>query len=72
MAGDLIEHGAVGGVAGGDLQRHHLALVVDHEGPLEPIEPPHGGLATGGQAVEDPWRSMRRLWQTASLVASAK
>src|SRR4051794_34654172 len=26
MAGHLVQHGAVGGVAGGDLQRHDLAL----------------------------------------------
>jgi hypothetical protein len=31
MLGHLIQHGAVGGVAGGDLQRHDLAFVVDHE-----------------------------------------
>src|SRR3954454_7247411 len=53
VLGDLTEHGAVGGVAGGDLQRHDLALVVDHEMQLEAIEPAHGGLAAGGQAVED-------------------
>jgi hypothetical protein len=52
--GHLVQHGAVGGVAGGDLQRHDLALVVDHEVQLEPIEPPHAGLAPRGQAVEDP------------------
>src|SRR3954447_19741247 len=54
VLGDLVEHGAVGGVAGGDLQRHDLALVVDHEVQLEAIEPAHGGLAAGGQAVEHP------------------
>src|SRR3954454_675846 len=49
---DLIEHAAIGGVAAGDLQRHDLALVVDHEVQLEPIEPPHAGFAACGQAVE--------------------
>src|SRR3954470_13802941 len=70
--GDLIEHGAVGGVARGDLQRHDLALVVDHEVQLETIEPAHGGLAAGARPLKTLWRSMRRLWQTASLVESAK
>ena len=49
---DLIEHAAIGGVAGGDLQRHDLALVVDHEVQLEPIEPAHAGFAACSQAVE--------------------
>src|SRR3954465_4395793 len=53
MAGHLVQHGAVGGVAGGDLQRHDLAFVVDHEVQLEAVEPSHAGLAARGQAVED-------------------
>src|SRR3954453_19713237 len=51
--GDLVQHGAVGSVAGGNLQRHDLALVVDHEVQLETIEPAHAGLAAGGEVVED-------------------
>src|SRR6476661_9074966 len=54
MPGHFIQHGAVGGVAGGDLQRHDLALVVDDEVQLEAEKPPHAGLAARGQAIEDP------------------
>src|SRR3954452_16171755 len=53
VPGDLIQHGAVGGVAGGDFQGHDLALVVDHEVQLEAEKPPHAGLAARGQAIED-------------------
>src|SRR3569832_2362078 len=53
MAGHLVQHGAGGGVAGGDGQRHDLAFVVDHEGQLEAVEPSHAGLAARGQAIED-------------------
>ena len=49
----IIQHGAVGGVARGDLQRHDLALVVDDEVQLEAIKPPHAGLAACRQSVED-------------------
>src|SRR3954467_14011730 len=64
VAGDLVEHGAVGGVAGGDLQRHDLALVVDHEVQLEAIEPPSSGHSNGYTAGTfgqlRPWRSAAR------------
>ena len=53
VPGDLIQHGAVGGVAGGDFQGHDLALVVDDEVQLQAEKPPHAGLATRGQAIED-------------------
>src|SRR3954463_6279210 len=53
VPGDLIQYGAVGGVAGGDFQGHDLALVVDEEVQLEAVEPSHAGLATRGQAIED-------------------
>src|SRR3954447_21170386 len=49
----LIQHGAVGGVAGGDFHGHDLALLVDHEVQLEAEKPPHAGLAARGQAIED-------------------
>src|SRR3954467_7436867 len=45
VPGDRIQHGAVGGVTGGDLHRHDLALVVDDEMQLEAEKPPHAGLA---------------------------
>src|SRR3954447_14851948 len=48
VPGDLIEHAAVGDVPRGDLQRHDLALVVDHEVQLEAEKPSHGSLAAGG------------------------
>ena len=35
MPGHVIQHGAVGGVAGGDFHGHDLALVVDDEVQLE-------------------------------------
>src|SRR6185437_415842 len=63
MLADRIEHGAVGGVAGGDLQRHDLALVADHEVQLEAKKPPSSGHSNGyaagtfGQPC--PWRSCR-------------
>jgi hypothetical protein len=53
MPGDLIQHGAVGGVAGGEFQGHDLALVVDDEVQLAAEKPPHAGLAARGQAIED-------------------
>ena len=53
MLGDLVQHGAVGRVAGCDLQRHDLAVVVDDKVQLEPIEPPHTRLAACGQAIKD-------------------
>jgi hypothetical protein len=53
VLGDLIQHGAVGGVAGGDLHGHDLALVVDGEVQLEAEKPPHASLAARGQAIED-------------------
>ena len=52
MAGHLVQHGAVSGVAGGDLQRHDLAFVVDHEVQLEAVEPSHAGLAARGKTIE--------------------
>ena len=52
VLGHRVEHGAVGGVAGGDFQRHDLALVVDHEVQLEAVEPAHAGLAACGEALE--------------------
>jgi hypothetical protein len=66
LAGYLVQHGAVGGVAGGDLQRHDLALVVDHEVQLEPIEPAHAGLAARRQAVKD------RMAVDAAIVADGE
>src|SRR5215212_699229 len=53
VPGDLIQYGAVGGVAGGDFQGHDLALMVDDEVQLEAEKPPHAGLATRSQAIED-------------------
>ena len=53
VSGHLIQHGAVGGVAGGDFHGHDLALVVDDEVQLAAEKPPHAGLATRGQAIED-------------------
>src|SRR3954471_4924706 len=53
VPGDRIQHGAVCGVAGGDLHGHDLALVVDDEVQLEAEKPPHAGLAARGQALED-------------------
>ena len=52
VLGHRVEHGAVGGVAGGDFQRHDLAFVVDHEVQLEAVEPAHAGLAACGEALE--------------------
>src|SRR3954452_16833535 len=54
VPGDLVQHGAVGDVAGGDLQRHDLALVVDHDVQLEAEKPSRAGLTAVGEAVEDP------------------
>jgi hypothetical protein len=34
MAGHFVQHGAVGGVAGGDFQRHDLAFVSQEKLPL--------------------------------------
>ena len=53
VPGHLVQHGAVGNVAGGDLQRHDLAFVVDDEVQLEAEKPPHAGLAACRQAIED-------------------
>src|SRR3954452_1160528 len=64
---DLVQHGAVSGVAGGDLQRHDLALVVDHEVQLEAEKPTRAGLPRAARPSKTVWRSMRQLWQTASL-----
>src|ERR671926_1004537 len=61
-AGHLVEHGAVGGVAGGDPQRHDLALVVDHEVQLEPIEHPRLVLPRAARPSKTLWRWMRRVW----------
>ena len=52
VLGHRVEHGAVGGVAGGDFQRHDLTFVVDHEVQLEAVEPAHAGLAACGEALE--------------------
>ena len=61
MPGDLVEHGAVGDVARGDLHRHDLALVVDHHVQLEAKEPPSSGHSNGYAAGTfgqlRPWRS---------------
>ena len=63
MPGDLVEHGAVGDVAGGDRHRHDLALVVDHHVQLEAKEPPlsghSNGCAVGTFGQPRPWRSCR-------------
>src|SRR5918998_5252443 len=48
VPGHLIQHGAVGGVAGSDFHGHDLALVVDDEMQLEAEKPPHAGLAARG------------------------
>jgi hypothetical protein len=53
VPGHLIQHGAVGGVAGGDFHGHDLALVVDDEVQLDAEKPSHAGLAARGQAIED-------------------
>src|SRR5512142_3199431 len=53
VPGHRIQHGAVGGVTGGDLHGHNLALMVDDEVQLEAEKPPHAGLAARGQAIED-------------------
>src|SRR3954454_14008594 len=52
MPGDFIQHGAVGGVAGGNFHGHDLALVVDDEVKLEAVEPPHASLAARGKSIE--------------------
>src|SRR3954451_23000004 len=53
VSGHLIQHGAVGGVAGGDFHGHDLALMVDDEVQLDAKKPPHASLAARGQAIED-------------------
>src|ERR1700689_1159878 len=53
MPGHIVQHGAVGGVARGDFQRHDLAFVIDDEVQLEAEKPSHAGLATRCQAIED-------------------
>src|SRR4051812_48332251 len=53
VLGHFVQHGAVGGVARGDPQRHDLAFVVDHDVQLEAVKPPNTGLGTCGQAVKD-------------------
>src|SRR3954452_18763976 len=53
MPGDLLQYGAVGGVAGGDFHGHDLALVVDDEVQLQAEKPPHAGLAARSQTIED-------------------
>jgi hypothetical protein len=52
--GQGVDRLAVVGVAGREAQVQQLALVADDQVELEPVEPPGGRPAAGGQARHDP------------------
>src|SRR4051794_11292667 len=72
VLGDLVEHGAVGGVAGVIFSAMIWPLWLITKCSLRPKNQPMEVLPRAARPSKTLWRPMRQLWQTASLEASAK
>src|SRR3954447_12684764 len=72
MPGHLIQHGAVGGVAGVIFKAMIWPLWLMTKCSLRPKNHPMLVLPRAAKPSKTLWRWMRRLWQTASLVESTK